>query len=141
MRREMMRAKIHRARVTRAELGYVGSVSICPDLLRRSDIRPFEQVHVLDVDNGARLVTYAMEGQPGEICLNGAAARLVQVGDLVIIVAYASYEESELDGFQPRIVHVDSHNVALAEHDAKRFATERTYVHVTSAANIDDPDC
>ena len=136
-----MRAKIHRARVTRAELGYVGSVSVCPDLLRRADIRQWEQVHILDVDNGARFVTYAMEGQPGEICLNGAAARLVQVGDLVIIISYASVDESELEGFEPKIVHVDSHNVALSEHDAKRLATERTYVHVTSALNIDDADC
>ena len=141
MRREMMRAKIHRARVTRAELGYVGSVSICPDLLAKADIRPYEQVHILDVDNGARFVTYAMVGQPGEVCINGAAARLVHIGDLVIIIAYASYEESELENFTPRIVHVDSHNVALAEHDAKRLATERTYVHVTSALNIDDADC
>ena len=137
----MMRAKIHRARVTRAELGYVGSVSVCPDLLRRADIRPWEQVHILDVDNGARFVTYAMEGEPGEICLNGAAARMVQVGDLVIIISYASVDESELDGFEPKIGHVDSHNVALSENDAKRLATERTYVHVTSALSIDDADC
>src|SRR5271154_3510953 len=81
MRRRMMKSKIHRATVTGADLHYVGSISIDPELLALADIRPFEQVSVLDLDNGQRFETYAISGDPGEICLNGAAARLVAVGD------------------------------------------------------------
>ena len=106
----MMKSKIHRATVTGADLNYVGSISIDPELMNLADIREYEQVAVLDIDNGARFETYAIVGAPGEICLNGAAARLVHVGDKVIVLTYADYEEAELDSFAPRVVHVDSSN-------------------------------
>src|ERR1700758_4667921 len=106
MRRRMMKSKIHRATVTDANLDYVGSISLDPLLMELADIREWEQVAVLDIDNGARFETYAIVGNPGEVCLNGAAARLVQRGDKVIVITYADYEEAELEGFSPRIVHV-----------------------------------
>lgn len=105
-----MKSKIHRATVTGADLNYVGSISIDANLMRLADIREYEQVAVLDIDNGARFETYAITGADGEICLNGAAARLVQVGDKVILLTYADYEENELDGFVPTIIHVDEAN-------------------------------
>ena len=116
MRRRMMKSKIHRATVTGANVDYVGSISLDPELMRRADILEHEQVVVLDVDNGARLETYAMVGEPGEVRLNGAAALLVDPGDRVIVLAYADYEEEELDAFAPRIVLVDERNRPLREH-------------------------
>ena len=113
MRRRMMKSKIHRATVNGADLHYIGSVSIDPELLKLADIREHEQVAILDIDNGARFETYAILGEPGEICLNGAAARLVQPGDRVIVITYADYEDAELDGFEPKVVHVDSRNRAV----------------------------
>jgi len=110
MRRRMLKSKIHRATVTGADLHYVGSISVDAELLARADIREHEQVHVLDVDNGARFETYAIAGGPGEICLNGAAARLVQAGDRVIVLSYADYEDAEVATHQPRVVHVDDAN-------------------------------
>jgi aspartate 1-decarboxylase len=110
MRRRMMKSKIHRATVTEADLNYIGSISLDPELMSAADIREFEQVAVLDIDNGARLETYAITGQPGQVCLNGAAARLVHVGDKVIIITYADYEQAELEGFEPTVVHVDQWN-------------------------------
>ncbi len=118
MRRRMMKSKIHRATVTSANLHYVGSVSIAPELMAAADILPFEQVAVLDIDNGARFETYAIEGAPGEIRLNGAAARLVAPGDLVILLTYADYEDAELAGFEPRVVHVDRSNSIITEEEA-----------------------
>ena len=106
----MLKSKIHRATVTGADLHYIGSISIDPDLLRRADIREHEQVAVLDIDNGARFETYAIEGEPGEVCLNGAAARLVNPGDRVIVLTYADYEDAELEGYEPVVVHVDTAN-------------------------------
>ena len=115
MRRRMMKSKIHRATVTGADLNYVGSISLDTELMARADIREWEQVAVLDIDNGARFETYAIPGRPGEVCLNGAAARLVHKGDKVIVITYADYDEAELEGFEPRIVHVDASNApALA---------------------------
>ncbi|HEY5108634.1 MAG TPA: aspartate 1-decarboxylase [Acidimicrobiales bacterium] len=114
MRRRMLKSKIHRATVTAADLNYVGSVSIDPALLASADILEHEQVTVLDVDNGARFETYAIVGEPGEICLNGAAARLVHVGDIVIILTYADFEDHELADHRPRVVHVDSANAEVA---------------------------
>ena len=111
MRRRMMKSKIHRATVTDANLHYVGSISLDTDLMARADIREHEQVHVLDIDNGARFETYAIVGDPGEICLNGAAARLVHVGDTVILLTYGDYEDHELAGHRPKVVHVDEKNV------------------------------
>jgi aspartate 1-decarboxylase len=107
---EMLKSKIHRATVTGAELDYTGSVSIDPELCAAVGLREFEKVDVLDIDNGARLTTYVILGGPGEICLNGAAARLVAKGDRVIIVAYAQLDESEAEAFRPRIVLVDERN-------------------------------
>ena len=110
MRRRMMKSKIHRATVTDADLNYVGSITLDVDLMKLADIREMEQVHVLDIDNGNRLVTYAIPGGPGDICLNGAAARLVQPGDKVIVISYADYDETELDKYFPQVVHVDNAN-------------------------------
>lgn len=119
MRRRMMKSKIHRATVTDANLHYIGSISLDPRLMELSDILEWEQVTIVDIDNGARFETYAIVGNPGEITLNGAAARLVHPGDKVIIITYADFDDAELADFQPRIVHVDEqnrpvpHNVAL----------------------------
>jgi len=110
MRRRMMKSKIHRATVTSADLNYVGSISLDPALMERADILEWEQVAVLDIDNGARFETYAISGGPGQVQLNGAAARLVHPGDRVIVITYADYEEAELEDFAPRVVHVDSRN-------------------------------
>jgi aspartate 1-decarboxylase len=107
---EMLKSKIHRATVTGAELDYTGSVSIDPELCAAVGLREFEKVDVLDIDNGARLTTYVILGATGEVCLNGAAARLVAKGDRVIIVAYAQLEESEAEAFRPKIVLVDEGN-------------------------------
>jgi aspartate 1-decarboxylase len=114
MRRRMLKSKIHRATVTAADLNYVGSISIGPDLLDAADILEHEQVTVLDVDNGARFETYAIRGESGEICLNGAAARLVHVGDTVILLTYGEYDEDELGGHTPLVVHVDAKNQAVS---------------------------
>jgi aspartate 1-decarboxylase len=110
----MLNSKIHRATVTAADLHYIGSISIDPALLSSADILEFEQVTVLDVDNGARFETYAIKGKPGEICLNGAAARLVHVGDIVIILTYADVEDHELADHRPRVIHVDGQNAEVA---------------------------
>jgi aspartate 1-decarboxylase len=110
MKIEMLKSKIHRATVTGADLEYTGSVSIDPELCEAVGLREFEKVDVLDIDNGARLTTYVILGGPGEVCLNGAAARLVQKGDRVIIVSYAQLDETEAESFRPRIVLVDEHN-------------------------------
>jgi aspartate 1-decarboxylase len=114
----MMKSKIHRATVTGADVGYLGSITLDPELMQLAAVREFEQVHVLDVDNGARLETYVMAGETGDVILNGAAARLVQPGDRVIVITYASYDEAELDGFEPLIVHVDECNRPIPPEDA-----------------------
>ena len=112
MRRIMMRSKIHRATVTDVRLHYEGSITVDSELLKAAGILPYEQVHVLDVDNGARLTTYAIEGEAGSgvVQVNGAAARLVSRGDIVIVIAYSDYDEAELAGFRPTVVHVDAAN-------------------------------
>ena len=110
MRRRMMKSKIHRATVTDADLNYVGSITLDVDLMKLADIREMEQVHVLDIDNGNRLITYAIPGGPGDVCLNGAAARLVSPGDKVIVLTYADYEDDELNDYSPQVVHVDNTN-------------------------------
>jgi aspartate 1-decarboxylase len=108
MNRTMLKSKIHRATVTGSDLHYVGSITVDADLLDAADIREHEQVHVVDVDNGARFETYTIAGArgSGEIKINGAAARLVHTGDTVIIISYASYDERELDSYEPKVVHV-----------------------------------
>ena len=111
MRRRMMKSKIHRATVTSADLNYVGSISLDPALMERADIREWEQVAVLDIDNGARFETYTIAGERGSgtMQINGAAARLVHDGDTIIVVSYASYDEAELERYAPRVVHVEKH--------------------------------
>lgn len=113
MRRRMMKSKIHRAVVTAADLDYAGSISIDTTLMEQADILEWEQVVVLDVDNGARFETYAIAGAPGQIQVNGAAARLVEPGHLVILLTYAEYDAAELATFTPRVVKVDGANQAL----------------------------
>jgi aspartate 1-decarboxylase len=108
MNRTMLKSKIHRATVTGSDLHYVGSITIDADLLEAADVHEHEQVHVVDVDNGARFETYTIAGArgSGEIKINGAAARLVHTGDTVIVISYASYDERELDRYEPKVVHV-----------------------------------
>jgi aspartate 1-decarboxylase len=113
MRRRMLKSKIHRATVTGADVGYVGSISLDTELMKRADILEWEQVAVLDIDNGARFETYAIPGQAGQVQLNGAAARLVEPGHLVIVLTYADYENLELDGLAPTVVLVDGENRAV----------------------------
>ncbi len=113
MRRRMMNGKIHRARVTDADLNYIGSISIDPILMKAADIVTDEQVAVYNLMNGERFETYAIEGAEGQICLNGAAARLAQVGDLVIIVSYVDVEDAEVFSHQPSVIVVDADNRAI----------------------------
>ncbi|GGD13950.1 aspartate 1-decarboxylase [Nocardioides daphniae] len=112
MLRTMMKSKIHRATVTQADLHYVGSVTVDEDLLEASDILPGELVHIVDIDNGARLETYTIAGERGSgvIGINGAAARLVHPGDLVILIAYGQMETAEAKAFEPKVVFVDKDN-------------------------------
>jgi aspartate 1-decarboxylase len=129
MQRHMLKSKIHRATVTDCNLHYAGSITIDSELMEEADLLPHEQVHVLDIDNGSRFETYVIEGRYGsrEMCVNGAAARLVQPGDRVIVVSYGVYSDQELPVYEPRVVHVDEDNrilrvdadpSALAAHDA-----------------------
>ena len=108
----MLKSKIHRARVTNANINYEGSITIDKRLMEEADILPYEQVHVLNVNNGARFTTYAIEGarDGGEICLNGAAARLAVKGDLVIILTYSQVSDDKIDKYAPKLVYVDEKN-------------------------------
>lgn len=115
MQRVLMKSKIHRATVTRADLHYEGSCGIDPALMRLADIVPGEQLHIVNVSNGSRAVTYAIEGGPGEVALNGAMAHIGEPGDLVILITYASVDEAERAGFQPRVVMVDPKNRPLGK--------------------------
>lgn len=112
MKRTLLKSKIHRVRVTAADLHYEGSVTIDSELMTAADIVEYERVEIYDITNGARLNTYAISGPPhsGMICINGAAAHLVHPGDLVIIASYAEYRKAELRAHRPRIVLVDSEN-------------------------------
>jgi aspartate 1-decarboxylase len=123
MKRLMCKSKIHRATVTNANLNYQGSITIDSTLLDAADILEYEQVHVVNIANGARFETYAIRGEPGsgDIVLNGAAARLVQPGDSVIILSYGSYDESELQDFEPVFIFVDGQN-RVSQHGAIRSA-------------------
>ncbi|MBA7469366.1 Aspartate 1-decarboxylase [subsurface metagenome] len=115
--RTMLKGKIHRARVTDANLNYEGSITIDELLMEAADILPYERVQVLDIDNGARLETYAITGErgSGEICINGAAARLVSVGDKVIILAYSIVSDEEARDAKPRLINVDERNAIIKE--------------------------
>lgn len=110
--RTMCKSKIHRATVTDANLHYVGSITIDQTLMEAANLLPYEMVQVVNVNNGARFETYVIEGEAGSgtICLNGAAARLAVKGDLVIIIAYGIFDDIELKGWEPAIVHVDGEN-------------------------------
>jgi len=110
VQRVLMKSKIHRATVTRADLHYEGSCGIDPELMRLADIVPGEQLHIVNISNGSRAVTYAIEGGPGEVALNGAMAHIGEPGDLVILITYASVDEAERAGFEPRVLMVDQHN-------------------------------
>lgn len=106
----MLKSKIHRATVTDANLNYEGSVSIDPALCDAARMRPFERVEIYNCNNGARFATYVILGQKGEICLNGAAARMVHKGDLVIIATYAEFDDQEAAAHKPALVHVNEKN-------------------------------
>ncbi len=115
--RTMLKGKIHRARVTDANLDYEGSITIDGLLMEAADILPYEMVHVLDINNGARFETYAIEGESGSgvICINGAAARLVSKGDKVIILTYKVVAEEEARSNQPKLVYVDERNAIVKD--------------------------
>jgi aspartate 1-decarboxylase len=145
--RTMLKSKIHRARVTQADLHYVGSVTLDEDLLDAADLLPGEQVTLLDIDNGARLETYVIAGQRGSgvVGINGAAARLVQPGDLVIIISYMMVSDQEARAVQPRIVHVDTDNriVALGADpaepvpgDARALRGDTVSAHIVPAYTV-----
>lgn len=112
MQRSMCKSKIHRATVTDANLAYEGSITLDPVLMEAADLLEYERVHVVNIANGARFETYVITGVhgSGDVVLNGAAARLVQPGDRIIIMSYASYAEDELEGFEPRLIFVDDKN-------------------------------
>lgn len=115
MLRTMLKSKIHRATVTQADLHYVGSVTVDEDLLEAADLLPGELVHIVDIDNGARLETYTIAGPRGSgiIGINGAAARLVHQGDLVILIGYAQVDDAQARALRPRVVFVDADNKVL----------------------------
>jgi aspartate 1-decarboxylase len=115
MQRTMLKSKIHRATVTQADLHYVGSVTIDADLMDAADLLEGEQVTIVDIDNGQRLVTYAITGERGSgvIGINGAAAHLVHPGDLVILISYAVLDDAQARAYQPRVVFVDAANRAV----------------------------
>ncbi|MCK9425203.1 MAG: aspartate 1-decarboxylase [Ignavibacteriaceae bacterium] len=110
MRRTLLKSKIHRATVSGAYLNYEGSIAVDPQLCKAADMKEFEKIDIYNVNNGARFSTYIIFGKEGEVSLNGAAARMVQIGDLVILASYAEYEEEELENHKPKIVLVDEKN-------------------------------
>jgi aspartate 1-decarboxylase len=111
--RIMLKSKIHRPHVTEVNIDYEGSITIDKKLMEAADILPYEQVHVLNLNNGARFTTYAIEGESGEICLNGAAARLVVKGDIIIILSYCHVNDDEASTYMPRLVFVDANNAII----------------------------
>jgi aspartate 1-decarboxylase len=108
--RVMLKSKIHRACVTDCNIDYEGSITIDRGLMEAADILPYERVEVLNINNGARFDTYAIEGEKGEICINGAAARLAMKGDIVIILSFCPVEENEARNVKPKLVYVDAKN-------------------------------
>ena len=116
MQRQMLKSKIHRATVTDCDVHYVGSVTLDPELMRQTDLLVNEQVHVWDIDNGARFVTYVIEGEQGSgtVQVNGAAARLVRTGDKVIIASFAAFGERDLERYSPVVVHLNDDNEVIA---------------------------
>ena len=122
--RTMLKGKIHRARVTRCNVDYEGSITIDRDLMAAADLLPYERVDVLNINNGARFNTYVIEGErgSGEICLNGAAARLVAKGDIVIILSYHEVPDDEAHMVTPRLVYVDSENRIIDTKGTREWA-------------------
>ncbi len=120
MHRTMLKSKIHRATITDCDLHYVGSITIDAGLLEAADILEHEQVHVVDIDNGARFETYTIAGERGSgtMQINGAAARLVQRGDTIIVISYAQLDEAELAAYEPRVVHVAAGTNAIVDIDS-----------------------
>src|SRR3954447_5427139 len=116
MHRQMLKSKIHRATVTGCDPDYVGSLTLDPELMRSADLMVNEQVHVWDIDNGARFVTYAIEGEPGSgtVQVNGAAGRLVRTGDKVIVASFGAFDEQDLERYSPVVVHVNEKNEVTA---------------------------
>jgi aspartate 1-decarboxylase len=116
MQRQMLKSKIHRATITDCDVDYVGSLTLDPELMGQADLLVNEQVHVWDIDNGARFVTYAIEGKRGSgtVQVNGAAARLVRTGDKVIIASFGAFDEKDLERYSPVVVHVDDRNGVVA---------------------------
>ena len=121
MRLTFMKSKIHRAIVTEADLSYEGSISICPELIDKSGLFVNEKVDIYNCNNGARFSTYVIQGKKSEVCLNGAAARMVQKGDVVIIVSYCEVDISEAASHKPKVVFVDTQN------KIKDFRPEEAY--------------
>src|SRR3954453_2922222 len=115
MQRQMLKSKLHRARVTGCDPDYVGSLTLDPELMRSADLLPNEEVHVWDIHDGARFVTYAIEGEPGSgtVQVNGAAARLVNEGDQVIVASFGAYDQGDLETYAPVVVHVDDRNAIV----------------------------
>jgi aspartate 1-decarboxylase len=111
--RIMLKSKIHQARVTRIVLDYEGSITIDKKIMEAAGILPYEQVQVLNTNNGARFTTYAIEGESGEICINGAAARLAVKGDIILILSYCHIEDDEARHFRPKVVYVDAKNTII----------------------------
>ena len=115
MQRQMLKSKIHRATITDCDVDYIGSITLDPELMKQADILVNEQVHVWDIDNGSRFITYAIEGEEGSgtVQVNGAAARLVRQGHLCIVASFGSYDEADLERYDPVVVHVDENNKAV----------------------------
>jgi aspartate 1-decarboxylase len=122
--RTMLKSKIHRARVTDANIDYEGSITIDSTLMAKADILPYEQVHVLNINNGARFTTYAIEGEPGrgDIVINGAAARLVVRDDIIIILSYTQVPEEEAKNYRPKLVYVNEKNAIISTLNEEIYA-------------------
>ena len=116
MQRQMLKSKIHRATITDCDVDYVGSITLDPELMRQADMLPNEQVHVWDIDNAARFITYVIEGEAGSgtVQVNGAAARLVNPGDKVIVASFGAFDQSDLETYSPIVVHVNEENDVVA---------------------------
>ena len=130
MFRHFCKCKIHRATVTEADINYVGSITISPELIEAAALYPYEKVQVVDIDNGARLETYVIPGRPGagDIGINGAAARLIHKGDKVIIISYCMIDEQEMKNFKPKVVFVDEKNHVAEVAEQEIHGT--THLHV-----------
>ena len=128
MQIHLLKSKIHSSQVTGSSLDYEGSLTIAMDLMEEVGLLPYERILCSNLANGERFETYAIPGGPGTVCLNGAAARLVQPGDRIIVITYADYDEAELEDYTPRVVHVDGTNRIIDEFEAVTIAAEESPV-------------